>query len=168
MHAKAMSTKVCKLEAAFSSISCSDQTPPHYPFSLFLLPLDVLKPYRSRLKYPRNQLLPTPPKKKKVLCKLRNQTLTSVLMKKPCFTWSLVWKCEAEKNSMQQQLVGLKYSTSTFSNNTNIVISERPCDLRRLREWVCVYPRNELLLLLEMCNCDPNNLNEKRPSIENQ
>jgi hypothetical protein len=69
---------------------------------------------------------------------------------------------------MQQQLVGLKYSTSTFSNNTNIVISERPCDLRRLREWVCVYPRNELLLLLEMCNCDPNNLNEKRPSIENQ
>jgi hypothetical protein len=72
-----MNTKVCKLEAVFSSISCSDQTPPHYPFSpsLFLLPLDVLKPYRSRLKYPRNQLLHPPPKKNKSIVQVEKPNL---------------------------------------------------------------------------------------------
>jgi len=85
-------------KAVFSSTSCSDQTPPNYPFSLslFRLPLDVLKPYRSRLKYPQNHLLP----QKNVLCKLRNQTLTSVLMKKP----DHLYRNARQRSSMQ--LVG--------------------------------------------------------------
>jgi hypothetical protein len=71
------------------------------------------------------------------------------------FTWSLVWKCEAERLDAAGGLESFNFHLST--TNTNIVISERA--VIRDDSGECTHVTN----FLRMCNCDPNNLMKRDP-----
>jgi hypothetical protein len=138
----------------FQAQAGTDQTPPHYPFSLslFLLPLDILKPHRSRLKYPRNHLLP--PQKKKYCASWETKPWHP-------FWWrNLLHLITRMKMRGRETRCSWWVSTLTSHHSTTQIYSYKWELWSSYHNSGSVYPRNELL---EMCKCDPNNLMKRDP-----